>query len=82
MIAVGWIGLAAPANVPAPILDRLAAEVDRILADPEVAEKLKASFVADQRGAPGLRRLHGRPRSPSGAASSRQPASRSSNDRR
>jgi tripartite-type tricarboxylate transporter receptor subunit TctC len=47
VVAVGWIGLAAAANVPAPILDRLAAEVDRILANPEVAEKLKSlSFVA------------------------------------
>jgi tripartite-type tricarboxylate transporter receptor subunit TctC len=46
VIAVGWIGLAAPANVPAPILDRLNSEIQRILKEPEVVEKLKGlSFV-------------------------------------
>ena len=46
VVAVGWIGLAAPANVPSPILDRLNAEMQRILKDPEVVEKLKGlSFV-------------------------------------
>lgn len=46
VIAVGWIGLSAPANVPAPILDRLNAEMQRILKDPAVVEKLKGlSFV-------------------------------------
>jgi tripartite-type tricarboxylate transporter receptor subunit TctC len=46
VIAVGWIGLAAPANVPAPILDRLNAEMQRILKDSAVVEKLKGlSFI-------------------------------------
>ena len=41
VVAVGWIGLSAPANVPGPILDRLNAEMQRILKEPEVVEKLK-----------------------------------------
>jgi tripartite-type tricarboxylate transporter receptor subunit TctC len=46
VVAVGWIGLSAPARTPEPILDRLSAEVMRILKDPEVLEKLKGlSFV-------------------------------------
>ena len=46
VVAVGWIGLSAPANVPAPILDRLNAEMQRILKQPEVVEKLKGlSFM-------------------------------------
>jgi tripartite-type tricarboxylate transporter receptor subunit TctC len=46
VIAVGWIGLAAPARVPEPILDRLNSEMQRILKEPEVVEKLKGlSFV-------------------------------------
>jgi tripartite-type tricarboxylate transporter receptor subunit TctC len=46
VVAVGWIGLSAPANVPVPILDRLNAEMQRILKDPDVIEKLKGlSFV-------------------------------------
>lgn len=46
VVAVGWIGLSAPANVPAPILDRLNAEMQRILKEPDVVEKLKGlSFM-------------------------------------
>jgi tripartite-type tricarboxylate transporter receptor subunit TctC len=46
VVAVGWIGLSAPANVPGPILDKLNAEMQRILKEPEVVEKLKGlSFV-------------------------------------
>ncbi len=46
VVAVGWIGLSAPAKTPEPILDKLSAEVMRILKDPEVLEKLKGlSFV-------------------------------------
>jgi tripartite-type tricarboxylate transporter receptor subunit TctC len=46
VVAVGWIGLSAPANVPGPILDRLNAEMQRILKEPEVVEKLKGlSFL-------------------------------------
>jgi len=43
---VGWIGIAAPAKVPAPILDRLNAEIRKALEQPDVKEKLTAaSFV-------------------------------------
>jgi tripartite-type tricarboxylate transporter receptor subunit TctC len=38
--AVGWIGIAAPAKTPAPILDKLNAEMLRILGEPDVREKL------------------------------------------
>jgi tripartite-type tricarboxylate transporter receptor subunit TctC len=46
VVAVGWIGLSAPARTPEPILDRLSAEVMRILKEPEVVEKMKGlAFV-------------------------------------
>jgi tripartite-type tricarboxylate transporter receptor subunit TctC len=38
--SVGWIGLAAPAKTPAPILDRLNGEIRRMLQDPAVKERL------------------------------------------
>ena len=44
VLAVGSIGIGAPANTPAPILDKLATEVDRLLAEPVVVEKLKSLF--------------------------------------
>jgi len=40
--AVGWIGLAAPARTPEPILDRLNAEIGRILDAPDMRERLAA----------------------------------------
>jgi len=40
VVAVGWIGLSAPARTAEPILDRLSAEVMKILKEPEVLEKL------------------------------------------
>jgi len=40
--ATAWQGLFAPAGTPRPIVDRLAAEVKRILELPDVAEALKA----------------------------------------
>lgn len=46
VVAVGWIGLSAPARTPEPILDRLSGEVMKILNEPEVLEKLKSlAFV-------------------------------------
>jgi tripartite-type tricarboxylate transporter receptor subunit TctC len=46
VVAVGWIGLSAPARTPEPILDRPSAEVMKILREPEVLEKLKSlAFV-------------------------------------
>jgi tripartite-type tricarboxylate transporter receptor subunit TctC len=38
--AVGWIGIAAPARTPAPILDKLNGEMVRILNQPDVRERL------------------------------------------
>jgi len=44
--AVGWIGIAAPARTPEPVLDRLNAEVRRVIAKPEIRERLAAlSFL-------------------------------------
>ena len=54
VLAVGSIGIGAPANTPAPILDKLAVEVDRLLAEPLVIEKLKSLFFVpapERRGA-------------------------------
>jgi tripartite-type tricarboxylate transporter receptor subunit TctC len=46
VVAVGWIGLSAPARTPEPILDRISTEVMRILKEPEVLEKMKGlAFV-------------------------------------
>jgi len=41
VVAVGWIGLSAPARTPEPILDRVSAEVMKILKQPEVLAKLE-----------------------------------------
>jgi tripartite-type tricarboxylate transporter receptor subunit TctC len=38
--AVGWVGLAAPAGTPEPILDRLSVELTKILKEPAVLAKL------------------------------------------
>jgi tripartite-type tricarboxylate transporter receptor subunit TctC len=38
--ATAWFGLVAPAGVPKPIVDKLAAETQRILRLPDVAERL------------------------------------------
>jgi tripartite-type tricarboxylate transporter receptor subunit TctC len=38
--SVGWIGLCAPAKTPVAILDKLNAEIRKMLASPEVKEKL------------------------------------------
>jgi len=39
---ISWTGMAAPANLPKPILDRLNGEVRKALAVPEVKQKLQA----------------------------------------
>ena len=39
---ISWTGLAGPANLPKPIVDRLNAEVRKALAAPEVKSKLEA----------------------------------------
>jgi tripartite-type tricarboxylate transporter receptor subunit TctC len=46
VVAVGWIGLSAPARTPEPILDKISAEVMRVLKEPEVLDRLKGlAFV-------------------------------------
>ena len=42
VVASGWYGFMAPSATPQPIVDRLQAEVIRVLADPEVKQKLLA----------------------------------------
>jgi tripartite-type tricarboxylate transporter receptor subunit TctC len=44
--SVGWIGIGAPAKTPEPILERLNAEIRRLLATPEAKERMTAlAFV-------------------------------------
>ena len=40
VVASGWYGFMAPAATPQPIVDRLQAEIIRVLGDPEVKQKL------------------------------------------
>jgi len=40
--AVGWIGIAAPARTPAPVLDQLNAEIVRIINTPDTKKRLAA----------------------------------------
>jgi len=47
--ALGWFGLLAPAATPRPIVDRLSADANRVLADPEVRSRMVA-LGADPRG--------------------------------
>jgi tripartite-type tricarboxylate transporter receptor subunit TctC len=44
--AVGWIGIAAPAKTPAPILDRLNAELRQMMDKPEVRAQFTAGAFA------------------------------------
>ena len=39
---VAWFGLFAPAGTPKPILDKLQAEVARIVREPEIRERMTA----------------------------------------
>ena len=41
VVAVGWIGLSAPAGTPEPILDRLSAEIMKAMADPQMLMRMK-----------------------------------------
>jgi tripartite-type tricarboxylate transporter receptor subunit TctC len=47
-----WIALLAPAGTPAPIIERLAADVKAVVADPEVSEKLAAQGAVPQSSTP------------------------------
>ena len=40
--SVGWVGLAAPAKTPKAILDKLNAEIAKMMYDPAVLDKLQA----------------------------------------
>ena len=44
VIAVGSIGIGAPANTPEAVLERLAAEMKRVLSEPSVPEKLQSLY--------------------------------------
>jgi tripartite-type tricarboxylate transporter receptor subunit TctC len=44
VLAVGSIGIGAPANTPEPILDRLAVAMKSMLAEPSVIEKLQSLY--------------------------------------
>ena len=39
---ISWTGMAAPANLPKPVVDKLNAELRKALAAPDVQQKLKA----------------------------------------
>jgi tripartite-type tricarboxylate transporter receptor subunit TctC len=43
---VAWFGLLAPAATPRPIIDRLAAEIHRIVAMPDVRARIEATGAA------------------------------------
>ena len=38
---IGWVGLFAPAGTPAPVITRLAAELQKVVATPEVGQRLQ-----------------------------------------
>jgi tripartite-type tricarboxylate transporter receptor subunit TctC len=50
--AQSWIGLLAPANTPRPIIDRLHAATERILAAPDVREKFENQMAEVVAGPP------------------------------
>ena len=37
---VGWFAIVAPSGTPLPVINRLNAEVNKLLQDPEVAQKM------------------------------------------
>jgi tripartite-type tricarboxylate transporter receptor subunit TctC len=39
---VAWVGVVAPANVPRPIVDQLAVQVDKLTSDPSTRDKMLA----------------------------------------
>ncbi|MES2413373.1 MAG: tripartite tricarboxylate transporter substrate binding protein [Pseudomonadota bacterium] len=47
-----WVGLLAPAKTPRPIVDKLNAELNAVLNDPEVREKLNVMGIAATPGTP------------------------------
>ena len=53
VVASGWYGFMAPAATPQPIVDRLQAEIIRVLADPEVKQKLVVQGLEARPGTAG-----------------------------
>jgi tripartite-type tricarboxylate transporter receptor subunit TctC len=51
-VAESWFGLVAPAGTPQPIIDKLSAEVDRILKKPEVIERFTKLGATPVGGSP------------------------------
>jgi tripartite-type tricarboxylate transporter receptor subunit TctC len=49
-----WVGLLAPARTPKPVIDKLNAELNAVLSDPEVREKLAALGITATPGTPEL----------------------------
>lgn len=50
--ASSWVGLMAPARTPKPIIDKLNAELNAVLNDPEVRERLNGLGIAATPGTP------------------------------
>ncbi|MFN3447624.1 MAG: Bug family tripartite tricarboxylate transporter substrate binding protein [Roseococcus sp.] len=50
--AAGWTGLAAPAGTPAPIVERISADVRAILAEPAMVERLHGMATIPDPGTP------------------------------
>ena len=48
--ATGWIGISAPAKTPVAILDKLNTEIRRIMATPEMRDKLKSLYFTPAEG--------------------------------
>jgi tripartite-type tricarboxylate transporter receptor subunit TctC len=53
VVASGWYGFMAPAATPQPIVDQLQGEVIRVLADPEVKQKLLVQGLEARPGTAG-----------------------------
>ena len=60
--AIQWYGVVAPAGTPAPIVERLNAEINRALASPELRARLDAEGAEAAPGTPGRVRLDDRRR--------------------
>jgi tripartite-type tricarboxylate transporter receptor subunit TctC len=50
--AVTWVGLFAAAGTPRPIIDRLNAEINRIIREPDIAAKLDQQGITPVGGTP------------------------------
>jgi tripartite-type tricarboxylate transporter receptor subunit TctC len=48
----GWFGIAAPAGTPRPVIERLGAELQRVMQLPEIRERLLAQGIEPVGNAP------------------------------